>query len=148
MVVIGTIALGANLVFVTACFLMYMFGMTFAMYMAASGFWMVVLGLMAVDCMAAPEQPRRLLFIPVNIPNKYMPLALFALFSLLGGFQLAYAIALGIGYLYSLGYLNKIKPGTDRLEQWETKYLGFISSKPVRPGYEASSSRPRDCDAC
>jgi hypothetical protein len=134
MVLLGTIALGTNLVFVAACFLMYLFGMAFAMYMVASGFWMIVLGLMVVDCMAAPDQPRRLLFLPVNIPNKYMPIALFALFSLLGGFQFAYAIALGIGYLYSFGHLNKIKPGADRLEQWETKYLGFISSKPVSLG--------------
>src|SRR3546814_8719424 len=101
MSLLGTISLGTNLVFIAACFLMYFFGMTYALHLDASGFWMIVLGLMVVDCMATPERPRRLLFLPVNIPSKYMPLALFALFSLLGGFQFASAIALGIGYLYS-----------------------------------------------
>lgn len=131
MCILGTIALGTNLLFIVACFIMHFMGVSGALHLDASGFWMMVLGLMVIDCMAAPEQPRRLLFIPVNIPSKYMPVALFALFSLLGGFQIAYAIALGIGYLYSFGYLEKIKPSTSKLEQWESEYLAFLSSKPV-----------------
>jgi hypothetical protein len=60
-----------------------------------------------------------MMFIPVDIPNKYFPLALYVLFSLFGGPQLDYAISILVGYMYSKGYLDRLKPTSYYLEELE-----------------------------
>ena len=68
------------------------------------------MGLIVVECMASNEPTRQLFFIPYPIPTKYFPLALYALFALFGGLNLGMAISMGVGYLYSLGHLDVLKP--------------------------------------
>jgi len=61
-----------------------------------------------VECMNQPEQPRRFLCFPVEIPSKYFPIALYAFFMLLGGPRVDDLLAIGVGYAYAYGYLDKL----------------------------------------
>lgn len=67
----------------------------------------------------APDAPRRLLFIPVDIPSKYMPLAMYGIFFLFGGPQLSYAVAILVGYMQSRGLLDRFRPTSYALEELE-----------------------------
>jgi hypothetical protein len=60
-----------------------------------------------------------MLFIPVDIPSKYMPLAMYALFCLFGGPQLSYAVAILVGYAQVQGYLDRYRPSSGFLEELE-----------------------------
>ena len=62
-----------------------------------------------------------MMFIPIDIPSKYFPLIMYALFSLFSGPSLSYAIALLIGYLYSQGQLERLRPTSYYLESIETE---------------------------
>lgn len=59
------------------------------------------------------------MFIPYDIPNKYFPLALYALFSLFTGPQLDYALSIGIGFAYSKGYLDRLRLSSYSIEEAE-----------------------------
>lgn len=58
--------------------------------------------------------------VPVDIPSKYFPLIMYALFSLFTGPKLAFAVAIGIGFLHQNGYLDRLKPSS--------YYLGGLES--------------------
>lgn len=73
-----------------------------------------------------PDVPRRLMCIPVDIPSKYFPIVLYLFFSLLSGPELSYALGMIVGYLYTIGKLDFIKPSTQRLQHFET--AGLLSS--------------------
>jgi hypothetical protein len=64
------------------------------------------------------------MFIPVDIPSKYFPLALFALFSLFSGPELDLLVAMLVGFLYSKGHLDRFKPTSYQLEQLEANGAG------------------------
>lgn len=49
---------------------------------------MIVFALLVTECMAMPDVPRQMLFIPVQIPSKYFPLVLYVFFCLFSGPQL------------------------------------------------------------
>jgi hypothetical protein len=117
--------------FVLTCYVLYIMGQKYALFLSSDGFWLVIMPLIVIDCMQFPEMPRKLLFLPCNIPGKYFPLALYALFSVFGGPDLALAIALGAGYLYSFGYLEKLKPPPRLLEQWEAGCLSGLVAQQV-----------------
>ncbi len=60
-----------------------------------------------------------MLFIPVDIPSKYFPLAMYGLFCLFSGLQLSYAIAILVGYLQSQNHLDRFRPSYTVLEELE-----------------------------
>lgn len=62
-----------------------------------------------------------MMMVPVDIPSKYFPLIMYALFSLFTGPQLDYAIAMGIGFLYQKSYLDRMKPTSYYLESLESQ---------------------------
>ena len=109
-------AIAINLAFVAICFVGSMFygGVILA---ECSGFWSVLFTLITLDCLAMPDQPRRLLCIPVDIPGPYFPLALFAFFSFFGGFRLDLALGIAVGFGYKEGYLEKLKPADGYLRR-------------------------------
>lgn len=76
---------------------------------SCSGFWPVIFSLIVTECMTSPELPRSLLCIPVQIPSKFYPLVLYLFFCLFTGPQLDLACAIGVGYLHSNGFLDKLK---------------------------------------
>jgi hypothetical protein len=74
-----------------------------------------------------PDVPRRLFCIPLDIPSKYLPLALYAFLSLFSGPSLDNAISIAIGYLYFSGYFDKLKPTSYYLEGLEQQGNLFYS---------------------
>jgi hypothetical protein len=125
----GTVSLLANLGFVTFCFLMAMFGTYEALFFQCQGFWVVLMGLIVVECMSSVEPTRQLFFIPYQIPTKYFPLALYALFTLFGGPNLGMAISMAVGYLYSLGHLDVLKPSVSVVQSWEQGCLANFTTR-------------------
>lgn len=120
LLLIGTISLITNITFDLVCLVFYFGGMVDAMFWNCSGFWTVLFGLITIECMAAPEMPRRMMFIPVDIPSMYFPLVLYGFFSLFSGPQLDFAISMGVGYAYSKGHLDRFKPSSAYLDQQES----------------------------
>ena len=119
----GTLTLVTNIVFVMSCFLLNLLGLVEAIFYNCSGFWVVLFGLITVECMQTPDEPRRFLMIPVDIPAKLFPLLLYAIFILLGGFSgslfLSFGVAIVVGFFYSQGWLDKLKPTSYYLESLE-----------------------------
>ena len=70
------------------------------------------MGLIVIECLESPDGHRRLFFLPTPIPTKYYPLALFALFTMFGGFNLGMALSMAVGFAYQKGYLDMIKPNS------------------------------------
>ncbi|CAM9843757.1 unnamed protein product, partial [Chrysoparadoxa australica] len=133
LVLIMTLDLVANTAFLMVMGLMYTLGYHDALFAQSAGFWNIIMPLIAVECMKSPDTPRKFFIFPCNIPSKFYPLGLFALFSLLGGFRMDMAIAMGCGYAYALGKLERITPSTSRLQGWETG--GCLSGLASKSGY-------------
>lgn len=77
------------------------------------GIWVVLLGIIAVECAEAPPETKRKLFF-LEVPSLYYPLVLLALFSMFAGVRLAYVLGVAVGYAYGFGKLDrwKVKPET------------------------------------
>jgi hypothetical protein len=75
-----------------------------SLYRVSSGIWLVLFGLLAIECMEAPPETKRMLFFS-EVPVRIYPIALFGMFTVLNGFQISlpHAISLAIGY----GYFTK-----------------------------------------
>ena len=116
---ICTLSILTNIFFdVTSITLFYM-GVSSAIGFSCAGFWTVIFSLITIECMAQPELPRRMLFIPVDIPSKYFPLVLYAFFALFSGLELGFVIAIAVGYMYSKGFLDKFKLSSNYVDQLE-----------------------------
>ena len=120
LVVTFILTIATNMAFIVVCMLLYLFGMAEALFFDCTGFWVVLFSLITIECMQAPDMPRRMMFIPVDIPSKYFPLILYGIFCLFSGPLLSYAIAMGVGYIYSQGYLDKLRPTSYYLEGLES----------------------------
>ncbi|CAM9882887.1 unnamed protein product [Discosporangium mesarthrocarpum] len=138
MVLIFTLDVLSNVVFLLVCGFLVMFGQRTARFNTASGFWNVLLPLIAIEAMAMPEAPRRILFFPCAIPSKYYPLVLLLLFSFMsGGLRLDLACSTLVGYAYATGKLDRFKASRTRLDGWET---GCLSNFTRRPGFIVGGS--------
>ncbi|CAM9370773.1 unnamed protein product [Heterosigma akashiwo] len=132
-----TISVGTNVAFVVLCFLLAALGTPEAMFYSCGTFWIIFMGLVVIESMNSGTESRKLLFLPVQIPIKFYPLALYGFFMLFTGFRLDTLLALGIGYLYAWGYLKFLEPSRSRLEGWE---VGCLSGMVQRVGFITSSS--------
>lgn len=119
LVLLVTLTLLTNILFVLCSFSLYVFGMVTALFFTCAGFWNVLFALITIECMQVPDQPRRMFMLPVDIPSKYFPLVLYFLFILFSGPILSYLLAILVGFLYSQGYLDKLKPTSYFLEGLE-----------------------------
>lgn len=108
-----------NVIFVVLCLFFYFFGSSTAIQWVCMDFWILLFALITFDCMLMPDMPRRLMFIPVDIPSKYIPLALYVLICLFSGFVLSYALSLAVGYLWMRGALDRFRPSSQYLAQME-----------------------------
>jgi len=132
----GTLSLTTNVAFVFICYVLYFLGSTDAIFSSCGSFWIVFMSTMVVECMNSGMETRRLMFLPVQIPIKFYPLALYAMFMLFVGFQMDNLLALGVGYAYVFGQLKRIEPSNARLVDWERGFLSFLVNK---PGFITSS---------
>mmetsp|Transcript_7690 Transcript_7690/g.10799 ORF Transcript_7690/g.10799 Transcript_7690/m.10799 type:complete len:248 (+) Transcript_7690:1-744(+) len=88
--------------------------------------------LIVIECMHTPDSPRKLFFFPCDIPSKFYPIALFGLFSLFSGVRIDMALSLLVGYAYSAGKLDRLKPSNARLKSWDE---GCLRNFANREGY-------------
>lgn len=114
------ISMLTNLSFCLICSILSVSGMPEALFWNCSGFWLILFSLITIECLLVPDQPRRIMFIPLEIPSKYYPLILYAFFSLFSGPELSFAISIGIGYLYMKGYLDKLMISSYYFENMES----------------------------
>jgi len=117
---IGKIIIITNVTFVFICLCLYMFGMIEALFWNCAGFWTLIFGIITIDCMITPDVPRRMMCLPMDIPSKYFPLALYAFFCFFSGPVLSFLISIGVGYIYSQGYLDSYKPTIVYMTQQES----------------------------
>lgn len=113
--------LSVNIGFALMCLLAYLLGSSSALGWVSMDFWTLLFALITLDCMQTPDMPRRLMFIPVDIPSKYIPLVLYVLICLFSGFVLSYALSLLVGYLWMRGALDRFRPSSIYLEQLESE---------------------------
>jgi hypothetical protein len=103
MALMATLACFTNILFLIICFILYACGLPEALFYMAGSFWLIVLGLITVDCLTSPAPTRQLFMLPYQIPSKVYPLILWALFSLFMGPRLDMGCAVMVGYIYGYG---------------------------------------------
>ena len=117
---LGMISISTNILFVIICLLLYFSGYTEAILWPCMGFWDIIFGLITIECLALPDLPRQLMFIPVNIPSKYFPLVLYAFFAIFNGPSMDFALSILVGAAYSKGYLDKLKLSAAYVDSMES----------------------------
>lgn len=117
-------------------FMYYLSGNKLVLMQASAGIWNILLGLIAVECTAAPAGGKRRLFV-VDVPVLYYPVSLFFLFILFSGFRISLAFSTGIGYLYGFGYLDRFKLSQSTFTRWEN---GFLKNFTERKGWVTGTS--------
>eukprot|EP00615_Pteridomonas_danica_P002670 CAMPEP_0114373554 /NCGR_PEP_ID=MMETSP0101-20121206/34953_1 /TAXON_ID=38822 ORGANISM="Pteridomonas danica, Strain PT" /NCGR_SAMPLE_ID=MMETSP0101 /ASSEMBLY_ACC=CAM_ASM_000211 /LENGTH=279 /DNA_ID=CAMNT_0001526853 /DNA_START=89 /DNA_END=929 /DNA_ORIENTATION=+ len=140
------IGLISNIGFDVFCFLMALLGTYEALFFQCQGFWVILFGLIAIECAESQEPTRQLFRIPYQIPTVYYPLVLFALFSILSGPNLGSAIAMGFGYAYGFGKVEGFRPSLIMVQGWERDAaLGSgawaVQDTPSPASMEAGESR-------
>eukprot|EP01029_Cantina_marsupialis_P032335 TRINITY_DN978_c0_g1_i4.p1 TRINITY_DN978_c0_g1~~TRINITY_DN978_c0_g1_i4.p1 ORF type:complete len:204 (-),score=30.05 TRINITY_DN978_c0_g1_i4:233-844(-) len=65
------------------------------------GFWGLIMALITLECLVEPDQERKLWLIGTPLKSKYFPWAIFAFFTLLGGFNLSILMGIIIGHLFA-----------------------------------------------
>lgn len=108
-----------NLTFDFVCYLLYFMGDPASLAYDCSGFWVITFALLTISSMQTPEAPRQIMFIPINIPSKYMPLALYGFFCIFSGLQLDFFLAIVAGYLHSQNYFAAFIPSSEFLQNIE-----------------------------
>lgn len=146
----------------------YMFNDPSVLLHGSSGIWMVLFGMMALECTHAtqyqPHATRKLLLC--NIPTLYYPVAILLLFSFLSGrFQLSYAISCVLGYGIGYGKLEflklrqsygKVLEESSVFQNSRIRQLGWISASSARgsaswittEAEDEAPSKVRSCYAC
>eukprot|EP00752_Nemacystus_decipiens_P009960 g8883.t1 len=126
-----------NAAFIVVCGILTVLGNTKAEYLTSGGIWNLLIALTAVECMATPDTPRRFFILPWEIPGKYYPLFLAFMLGIMRGSFLDLFCAVGIGYAYADGRLDRLKPSRARLANWES---GCLANFVQRPGYIVSGA--------
>jgi Rhomboid family len=94
---------------------------------SASGIWLVLFGIIAMECVQAPAGTQRKLFL-WQAPVLYYPVALLLFFSFISAsFSLAYGISMAVGYLCGFGYLDRIQLSHGKATAWEDGSSGSSS---------------------
>lgn len=128
-VLIATLGCVSNLAFLALCVVLYYAtGNQLWLHANSSGIWIVLLGLIAIECSGAPADTKRRLFV-FEVPVVYYPLAILLLFSLFGGPNLSYMFSVGVGYAYGYGYLDKLKISNSRFSRWEDGLLNNFTQR-------------------
>jgi membrane associated rhomboid family serine protease len=108
-------------------FLDGLFGMQHFFVLPSFGVWLVLFGLTSFECIKAPQGTTRRIFL-VTVPILYYPLVLLGLFSLFGGFSLAYLISVTVGYAYGFKILEWLKISSSTCRAWEESFLESLTS--------------------
>lgn len=93
------------------------------------GLWPLLLALMIIQTMTSGEEHHRLLCLPLNVPTKWYPVALLALFTLFAGIKLDFFVMVGIAHQYASGKLNVLTPSEHHLAKIE-ELFGRLAHSP------------------
>jgi hypothetical protein len=134
------VGVGANILFTLLTFVLYvMSGYQPYMMHQSGGLWLMIFGIIAMECSLAPEGSKRRLFF-IEVPSLYYPLALLGLFTLfqgagggVGGVVLLNRvpdlISISIGYGFGFGKLNFLKMSVERRRKLEAGVLHSLTGK-------------------
>lgn len=127
LLLILSIGVLTNMIFDAFAFLTSMITGSEAYLMSsASGIWIVLFGIMPIECSRAPQQQRKILFFPVR-NQKYYTVALYFVFILFGLSRWSHIISIGLGYAYANGYLERLKPQAGRCKRLEETVLQSLT---------------------
>ncbi|CAN0231645.1 unnamed protein product, partial [Scytosiphon promiscuus] len=136
----GTLTVVTNVAFIAMCYILVILGevtLHSRIVGVPVGVWNLLIALIAVECMATPDVPRRFFIFPWDIPGKYYPLFLATIFSFMRGSWMDLFCAVGVGYAYASGRLDRLKPSRSRLANWES---GCLANFVNRSGYILSGA--------
>jgi membrane associated rhomboid family serine protease len=99
------------------------------MFASAAGIWLILFGIIAIECIQAPRiQTRRLFFF--EVPVLYYPFAIYLFFALLSAsLSFPYLLSIGVGYAYGYGFLDKTRLSASKAKQWEETILANFTSR-------------------
>lgn len=143
-ILFGVLNLLVNLAHILVCLaLRLLTGSPTWMLLPAAGIWIVLLPLIATECLQAPSGSRRKLFC-WTIPALYYPLVLGALLAIMSGNHIVYAVATALGYAHGWQYLQVITSkvmNPAKCKQWEETILVDFTTRPgFVPGHAATGS--------
>lgn len=99
------------------------------LFASAAGIWLILFGIIAIECAQAPRATKRRLFF-VDVPVLFYPLALYLLFAFLSGSpSIPYLVSISVGYGYGYGYLDRTKLSAAKAKQWEDSVLANFTSR-------------------
>lgn len=117
------LSLFINVVF---CALAFLAGFTIwpaAMISPCMGLWPILFCDLVIQCYKDPEMPRGLCCLPIQIKSKWYPLILYAIFTLVFmNLDLSMTAGLGVGYLYTFGYLKCLETSAESVRAWEKRW--------------------------
>ena len=129
----------SNILFLIICETLYFVeGNQIWLLQSSEGIWVILFGLIAIECCHAPTESKRRLFF-FEIPTLYYPIGLLVFFSLLAGVKLSWGFSVGIGYAYGYGYCDFLKCSSSTFRAWEDGFLrNFTTRKGWVVGHAAS----------
>jgi hypothetical protein len=99
------------------------------MFASAAGIWLILFGIIAIECIQAPRTSLRRLFF-FEVPVLYYPFAIYLFFALLSAsLSFSYLLSIGVGYAYGYGFLDKTKLSASKAKQWEETILANFTSR-------------------
>jgi membrane associated rhomboid family serine protease len=125
-----------NILYVIMMLLFSIFFGTAALKVPSSGLWPIIMAEITMLCLANPDNPVQLFFIPCQFSAIYYPWALFGLFTIFNG-NISFDLLAGIGYGYLFFYFLRskiqfsnefiIKCENFALFKFMSKFTGFIT---------------------
>jgi len=138
-----TIGVLSNVVYLVVTFILDLLVVDqYWLIIPSYGIWNALFGLISLECVHAHKAREGSIrrFLIFSIPTLYYPLALWVIFSIMGGFvSLAHLISITIGYGIGYGYLDGLVVSKSRCKNLED-YLGGEIFASQEKGFVASSS--------
>jgi hypothetical protein len=130
-----------NLVHITVCFLLrILFQDPKFLLIPCVGIWNLILAVIAMECAPAKPGSTKRMFV-VEVPTRYYPCALLALFTLFsGGIEMSLCISVCVGYLFGFGKFDILKLKVEHRQRLEAgvlrKFTGMVGFVPGPVGNE------------
>lgn len=140
------LSLFINVIFSLLAILIGMvFGVKQLLMEPAMGLWPIIMCDIVIQCYQQPDMPRGLCCLPVQIPSKWYPLVLIAIFTIFFGPQFSLFAGMGAGYLYVFGYLKCLETSAPSLRSWEERwpFKGLQTNPSFKKSQTALVSAPR-----
>lgn len=136
--VLLTIGLMTNVLYLCSTFLLDgLLGGQYWLAIPSFGPWNVLFGVIAMECIQAPQNSTRN-FLFLTIPTLYYPILVLFFYSFLGDLSIAHLISIGLGYSFGYGYLECFRISASRCKVWEQRYLQTFVN--LETNYIASST--------